>query len=104
MKPGPKPTVSTPENIKEWKKLYNEGITLTEIAKVYNTTKQLISAKFKKHYPGICKHYVPSDIQEEWRVLYNMGEPAGRIAKQFGYNIKTVLKVLRNSGIKIRRR
>lgn len=89
----------------DWLKLYNQGWSAREIAEKYNVGKATVTAVIEKygsprsHSEAASKY---SQYYHEWLKRYSNGESAECIAKDYGCDLGTVLKLLKQKGYIIR--
>ncbi len=97
----------TPEKELEIIGLYNNGKTMSSIAKQFSSSIATIDRIFKahkipKHKPGISSRKISPDQEQEVIKLYSKGKTIKFIAKKYEVNIMTISKLLKRNNIEIR--
>jgi len=90
---------------KNWKKMYESGLTLREIAKVSGCSKQAVG-KYLKSLGVEMKNrgYINILIKKNWVKMYKEGLSLKKIGEMYGCSITPVRKYLNSVGCNIRNR
>lgn len=87
----------------EWKRLYEEGLSIRDIAKSSGFGATCVRKHLNKLGVVMRKTVVTPEMVNEWVVAFQNGESVLTIAKQSGVNDETVRTHLKKRGIKMKK-
>lgn len=96
------PSVSTHME-EEWKRLYEEGLSIRDIARISGIGKTCIRNHLNKLGVVMRKTIVKPEMVDQWVVAFQNGESVLTIAEQFSVNSETIRTHLKKRGIKMRK-
>lgn len=94
----------TPQMEKEWKRLYEEGLSIGDIAQVSGFGKTSIRKHLNKLGVTMRKTIVTPEMVEEWVSAFQQGISVRDIAKKSGIGDETIRTHLKKRGIKMRKK
>lgn len=94
----------TPQHEEEWKRLYEEGLSIRDIAKTSGFGATCVREHLNKLGVEMRKTIVTSDVIDKWVSAFQQGESVLDIAERFGVNDETVRTHLKKHGLEMRKR
>ncbi|AIJ06136.1 hypothetical protein JH146_1294 [Methanocaldococcus bathoardescens] len=91
----------TNEMIIKWIKLYKDGLTVRQIATMYNIGYETVRKWLIKSGINMRKGKVTDETAEKWVKLYKNGWSIVRIAKEYNVNDETVRYWLKKKDVKL---
>ncbi|GEM_PF-3141185 len=92
--------------LEQWERLYKQGVSLTEITRIYGVSYKTVSSKLtKKGVLPIKKDTkeIKDELVEEWVSLYKSGLTQKEIAERYDISPTKISEKLREKNVQIRR-
>lgn len=93
----------TPQQAEEWKRLYEEGLSIRDIAEISGFGNTCIRNHLNKLGVVMRKTIVMPEMVDEWVAAFQDGESISTIAEQSGVSDETIRTHLKKRGMKMRK-